>query len=171
VGDQWLDIKIRKVNYRRANANDVETLVNYRIQFLNELGARTGHQPQKGKTEVLRKNLRDYFSNAISSDDLIALLAESEGKIVGTGSLVAWRRPPKYGALESGRAGYILNLYTIPEARRSGVCTKLLSRLIEEAKSLGLKYLHLHAAQDGIGIYKRAGFVEPDQPELQLKLE
>ena len=52
-----------------------------------------------------------------------------------------------------------------------GICTRLLNELIKEAKSLGLKYLHLRATRDGIRIYKRAGFKEPEDQELQLELE
>jgi N-acetylglutamate synthase-like GNAT family acetyltransferase len=52
-----------------------------------------------------------------------------------------------------------------------GVCTCLLNELIKEAKSLGLKYLHLRATQEGISIYKRAGFKEPEDQELELELE
>jgi ribosomal protein S18 acetylase RimI-like enzyme len=78
--------------------------------------------------------------------------------------------PARYGGLESGRLGYILNLYTVPEARRKGICTRLLNELIKEAKSLGLKYLHLHASEEGRNIYRKAGFVEPDQTELILRI-
>ena len=85
--------------------------------------------------------------------------------------MVVWQMPARYGGLESGRLGYILNLYTIPEARRKGICTRLLNELIKEAKSLGLTYLHLHASEDGINIYRKAGFVKPDQIELKLRLE
>jgi GNAT superfamily N-acetyltransferase len=81
-----------------------------------------------------------------------------------------WQIPGRYEGLESGRAGYILNMYTIPEARRNGICTRLLKELIREAKSLGMRYLHLHASKDGEGIYKKAGFVDPEQPELKLRL-
>lgn len=170
AGGVGLEIKSGKVNYRRANVADVEILVSYRIRFLNELGTRTGHHLDSAKTEVLRKALQEYFARAISSEDFVALLAEYEGEIIGTGAMVVWRRPPRYGGLESGKAGYILNLYTIPKARRKGVCTQLLNTLIEEAKSLRLKYLHLHASREGIRMYKRAGFVEPDEPELELGL-
>lgn len=45
------------------------------------------------------------------------------------------------------------------------------SVLIKEAKSLGLRYLRLHASEDGMNIYRKAGFVESDQIELKLKLE
>ena len=67
---------------------DVVTLVSYRIRFLNELGTRTGHYLDSAKTEVLRKALQEYFAWAISSEDFVALLAEFEGEIIGTGARV-----------------------------------------------------------------------------------
>jgi ribosomal protein S18 acetylase RimI-like enzyme len=85
--------------------------------------------------------------------------------------MVVWQMPARYGGLESGKLGYILNLYTIPEARRKGICTRLLNELIGEAKLLGLRYLHLHASEEGISIYRKAGFAEPSQPELRLVLK
>jgi GNAT superfamily N-acetyltransferase len=84
--------------------------------------------------------------------------------------LVIWERPANYEGLESGKLGYLLNFYTIPEARGKGVCTQLLCRLIEEAKLIGLKYLHLNATRKGINIYRKAGFVEPSDKELELRL-
>jgi len=162
-----MKIEKDKINYRRANINDIEFLVDYRVRFLNELY----NHPEDDETEILRKALRQYFSEAIPSNNFIAWLAEYNGKIIGTSGMVVWRMPAKYGGLESGRLGYILNLYTVPEARRKGICTRLLNELIKEAKSLGLKYLHLHASEEGINIYRKAGFVEPDQTELILRLE
>jgi ribosomal protein S18 acetylase RimI-like enzyme len=80
-------------------------------------------------------------------------------------------RPPRYGGLESGKLGYILNLYTVPEARRNGICTRMLHELIREAKTLGLKHLYLHASEDGLRIYRKAGFANSKQTELELTLE
>jgi len=159
-----------KPTYRRATINDIDSLVEYRIRFLKERAARKGHVPKEAETRILKENLREYFSKAIPSHDFIALLAEKNGKIIGTGALVVWQSPPKYGGLQSGRAGYILNLYTVPEARGMGVCTHLLNELIKDAKTLGLKYLHLRATKDGINIYKKAGFKEPEDQELQTTL-
>ncbi len=162
-----MEIENDKINYRRATIDDVEILVDYRVRFLNELY----DHPEDDETEILRKALKEYFSKAIPSYDFIAWLAEYDGKIIGTSGMVVWQIPARYGGLESGRLGYILNLYTIPEARRKGICTRLLNELIKEAKSLGLRYLHLHASEDGINIYRKAGFVKPDQIELKLRLE
>lgn len=36
---------------------------------------------------------------------------------------------------------------------------------------MGLDYLNLHASREGIKIYRKAGFVEPKQIELELRLK
>ena len=162
-----MEIENDRINYRRANVDDIGILVDFIVRFLNELY----NHPEDGETEIVRKALREYFSEAIPSDDFVALLAEYNGKIIGTSGMVVWQMPARYGGLESGKLGYILNLYIIPEARRKGICTRLLNELIKEAKSLGLTYLHLHASEDGINIYRKAGFAKPDQIELKLRLE
>jgi len=153
--------------YRRATVDDLPVLVDYRVRFLNELF----NHPENDETIVVRKSLLEYFTKAIRSKDFIAWVAEYDGKIIATSGMVVCQKPAKYGGVETGRLGYLLNFYTIPEARRKGIATRLLNELIKEAKSIGLKYLHLHASKDGIGIYRKAGFVEPEQPELELKLE
>ena len=156
-----------EIVYRRATLNDVATLVDYRIRFLNELHSHI----ENGETKVIRASLLRYLTKAIPLGDFIAWVAELDGKIIATSGMVVWRIPARYGGVESGRLGYLLNFYTVPEARRKGIGTRLLNELIKEAKSLGLKYLHLHASKDGISIYRKAGFVEPKMPELVLKLE
>lgn len=157
----------KRIKYRRATVADVEVLVDYRIRFLNELY----NHPNDAETDVVRRSLRKYFAEALAADVFVAWLTECNGRVIGTSGMVVWEFPARYGGTESGRAGCILNMYTVPEARRKGVCTQLLKRLIDEARAKGLKYLHLHASKDGIRIYRKAGFVEPDQAELGLRLK
>jgi GNAT superfamily N-acetyltransferase len=159
-------IENSKIKYRRASVRDVQTLIDYRVRFLNELY----DHAENDDTQILRKSLQQYFSEAIPSGSFIAWLAEQDGMTVGTGGMVVWQMPGRYGGLETGRLGYILNMYTVPVARGRGVCTRLLQELMKEAKSLGLRYLHLHASEDGMSIYRKAGFAEPKRPELALEL-
>jgi GNAT superfamily N-acetyltransferase len=162
-----MKIEKAKVVYRHAGIDDVSAMVDLRVRFLKELY----NHPEDDETKILRKSLREYFTKAIPSGDFIAWLAEHDGKIVGTGGMVMWQIPARYRGVETGKLGYLLNFYTVPEARGNGICTRLLNEFIKEAKLLGLKYMHLHASKDGINIYRKAGFVEPNQPELELKLE
>lgn len=162
-----MKIESDRIHYRRADVNDIEILVDLRARFLNELY----NHPDDDKTKILKRSLQGYFSEAIPPNDFVAWVAEYNGTIIGTGGMVVWRMPSRYGGLESGRLGYVLNLYTIPEARRRGIGARLLNELIEEARSLGLKYLHLHSSEDGMSLYRTAGFAEPDQIELRLRLK
>jgi GNAT superfamily N-acetyltransferase len=162
-----MEIETGEISYRRANIDDLEALINCRVRFLNELYK----HPDDEQAEVLRKSLRQYFYEAITSNNFVGQLAEHNGRIIGTGGMVVWQRPANYNSLESGKLGYLLNFYTIPEARRKGVCTRLLNELIKEARLVGLKYLHLNATKDGMRIYRKAGFAEPDDTELELRLK
>jgi len=157
----------KEIVYRRAEDDDVRVLVDLRVQFLKELR----NHPENYETEAVRESLLKYFTKAILSGDFVAWVAEYCGKIVATSGMVLWQKPAIYCGVESGRVGYLLNFYTIPEARRRGIASRLLNELIAEAKSMGLRYLHLHASKDAEPLYRRAGFVEPKMPELRLRLE
>jgi len=157
----------KEIVYRRGTLDDVQVLVDLRVRFLNELL----NHPENSETRVVRKSLLEYFTGAIPSRDFVAWVAEFGGKIVATSGMVVWQKPALYGGVESGKLGYLLNFYTIPEARGKGIATRLLNELIGEAKSMGLRYVHLHASKDGEPIYRKAGFVEPKMPELVLRLE
>ena len=153
--------------YRRATLGDVSILVDYRVRFLNELH----NHVENDETKVVRKSLQRYFTGAISSGDFVAWVAELDGKIVATSGMVVWQIPARYGGVESGKLGYLLNFYTIPKARRKGIATRLLNELVKDARLMGLRYLHLHASKYGESIYRKAGFVEPHMPELVLRLQ
>jgi GNAT superfamily N-acetyltransferase len=157
----------KEIVYRRGTLDDVQVLVDLRIRFLNGLL----NHPENNETKVVRKSLLEYFTEAIPSGDFVAWVAERGGKIVATSGMVVWQKPAIYGGVESGKLGYLLNFYTIPEARGKGIATRLLNELIGEAKSMGLRYVHLHASKDGEPIYRKAGFMEPKMPELELRLE
>jgi GNAT superfamily N-acetyltransferase len=160
-----MEFEKERIVYRPATINDVSALVDYRVRFLNELL----NHPEDDDTKVLRKSLVEYFTRAIPSGDFIAWVAEYDEKIIATSGMVVWQKPAIYGGVESGKLGYLLNFYTLPEARGKGIATRLLNELLREAKSSGLKYLHLHASKDGISIYRKAGFIEPEIPELELR--
>jgi N-acetylglutamate synthase-like GNAT family acetyltransferase len=115
-------------------------------------------------------HLRAYFREAIPRGAFIAWLAEQEGEVVATSGMVVWQIPANNSVI-TGKMAYVLNMYTVPEARRQGICAALLEKMIEEAKALALSRVHLHATRAGEGIYRRRGFAEPSDVELVLRLD
>ena len=103
-----MKIENNKIKYRRANIDDIETLIDFRVRFLNEMCK----HPDDDEAKSLKKSMREYFSEAMPVNNFIAWLAEYNGKTIGISGLTVWRRPPKYGGLASGRLGYIMNMYT-----------------------------------------------------------
>lgn len=75
---------------------------------------------------------------------------------------------------DSNKSSYleadVLNMYTIPEARRQGISSMILEQLLAEAKSMGISKLALHTSKDGEILYRKFGFAEPVYPYLELVL-
>ena len=137
-----------------------------RIIFLKEL-----YTPKKeGDVQILRKELRKYFSRSIKSKEYISWLAEYKGELIAFGGMVVRQVAGHFSSL-SGKQAYILNMYTKPEARGKGICNVILNKLIADAESLDLEILSLHASKYGMGIYKKRGFIPPAHEYLELKIK
>lgn len=152
--------------FRRATLEDIPELVKFKLLLLDELNP----NEDKTKLDTLKKELEKFFEDHIGTTEFISWLVEYEGEIVATSGLILWRVPPRYDCLY-GKYGYISNMYTVPKARRNGISTELIKKLIEEAKILGIEILNLHATKDGIQMYRRFGFTDPIDPEIELNLD
>ena len=156
------------ITYRNATVEDIKQLANLRVQFLNELLTDDESQPNGRK---LKSQLEDYFTKAFRNESIIVRVAEIKSTIVGTSTMVLWQLPIGYDGIDKNGKGYILNMFTIPKYRKKGICTKLLEDLKRIATQKKLHHLHLNATDDGIELYKKAGFVYPKYPELVLKMD
>jgi GNAT superfamily N-acetyltransferase len=154
------------ITYRRAALEDIDILVAYRLRFLAEHSG----TPEVSKDETFKENLREYFLQSMPKGAFIAWLAKRGEEVVATSGMVIWQIPPN-NSVKTGKQGYILNMYTVPEARRQGICTVLLEKMIQEARSSGLSRVHLHASKMGEPIYRKRGFKEPGNVELILRIE
>jgi predicted acetyltransferase len=64
----------------------------------------------------------------------------------------------------TGKWGYIMNMYTVPEHRRKGVCKGILDELVKHATSAGITAFELHATPEGELVYSRNGFAPHNEP-------
>lgn len=152
--------------YRKATLKDINELIRFKLLLLDELNP----NEDKSNLDIIINELDLFFSEYLERNEFIAWIAEYGGRIIATSGLVLWRIAPRYDCLH-GRYGYILNMYTLPEFRRNGISTELLKKLIEEAKKLNVDILNLHATKDGINMYRRFGFKDPIDPEIELNLD
>jgi predicted acetyltransferase len=141
-----------------ATTDDVAVAVDYRIAFANEFA---GKQSTVIETET-RARLHAYFSKELNKN-YICWYVKEEDEIAAIGGLVL-RDGPGNLKNPSGRWGYIMNVYTVPNHRRKGYCSAILDRLIDTARERGVTAIELHASVAGIPVYEKYGFELHPEP-------
>jgi len=149
---------------RKATVKDVETLIRLRLDYLTE----DGYSLPSVEREALSSRLRCYFSEHIGKD-FVAVLAEEEGVVVSSAYLAVIEKPAS-PAFITGRAGTLMNVLTYAPYRRRGIATRVLQRMIDEAKQLGVSVIDLFATKDGELLYRKLGFTEPGYTAMRLSL-
>jgi GNAT superfamily N-acetyltransferase len=161
-----MKIDKNRITLRRATIDDIDTLTEYRIIFLEDA---YGSQTPEFKF-LLRQSLKDYFTRYLKSGLFISWVAEYENKSVGFSGMVIREQPGNF-EIPSGKTGYILNMFTLKDFRKNGIASLLFQKLIDEAKQINLDKIELHATKDGEPVYRQFGFDEPHDKALELRLK
>jgi len=148
-----------EITYSRATINDLQTILDLRLIFAIEF---SGKQSLESIEEFKRYNL-EYLERSIRSNSFIVYLARYDNEIAGMGGIVLREQPGGFKN-PTGRVGYIMNMYTFPVFRRRGICTKILTMLLEEASRMGIIAFELHASEKGESVYRQNGFEKHSEP-------
>lgn len=154
------------MNIRLADSRDIDRLINLRLDFFQEC-----FEPQSAEeTARLVEGLRNYYERHLG-DDFLAVLAETpKGELAATAFLTLLERAPS-PVLPNGRIGDVGNVLVHPPYRGQGLVTRVMKRLIDEARSRGLSRIDLAATPAGRAVYLKLGFVEhAGHTQLQLPL-
>lgn len=150
------------ITYHKAGIEDVESLVNNRILFALEL---SGVQNEES-IQSLRNQMTQYFSKAMLDNTCISFVAKCDGIVSGIGSMHIREMPGNFKN-PSGKWAYIMNMYTVPEYRRNGICKSILNLLVEEGKKSGITAFELHATKEGEKVYIQEGFELYHEPTFR----
>lgn len=77
---------------------------------------------------------------------------------------------PANSAFSTGIKGTLLNVLTYHKYRRKGIATKVINKVIEEAKAVGVSHINLYATSDGKYLYEKMGFKESSYTAMGLRL-
>jgi len=160
-----MDIDINKINIRNVVLEDISLMIQYRIDYLTEMQGKR----DDAFIKQLKIDMNDFIKKGILNGSFFALVAEHDSLAIGYGAMVLREIPGDFNRSTYLEAD-ILNMYTIPAARRKGISTLILKQLLLEAKTMGVTKLALHTSKDGEKLYRSIGFSEPLFPYLELPL-
>lgn len=149
---------MNKIEYHLATLQDIDIVVDFRIEFAIVLGGRI---PEAEELK-LRELAYDYFGEELNNNYL-CWYATVNGEPASVAGMVL-RRNPGNIKNPSGRWGYIMNVYTRPEYRRMGLSTNIMQRLEDTAVSRGITAFELHATNKGEPLYLQQGFEIHPEP-------
>lgn len=100
----------------------------------------------------------------LADGSYVGLFLEEDGlgnpkKVLSAGGIFFMEFPPHWMDTEPLRP-YLLNFYTVPEARGHGYAKQILEAAIAECRSRGPRVISLHASRFGRPIYERYGFAQ-----------
>ena len=138
--------------FDKANIKDINMLTDLRIAYLQEdLG-----QIADADLELISSSLPSYYEKHLNKD-LMVYVARDEEDIVACAFLLIVEKPMSPSFI-TGKTGTVLNVYTKPECRKKGYAKKLMTMMLEDAKTEGVSIIELKATKDGYSLYKSVGF-------------
>ena len=140
------------MKYRFADSNDIDLLVQLRLDFLEM-------DKENKQYEVIKENCYSYFRNALSEGLSDVILAEDEEMVVGTAIIFYYQSVPSAFNM-TGRNAYVTSMYVNEEYRRKGIATTMLKKLIDVSNKKGYPIIMLNASEMGKTLYKKLGFTE-----------
>lgn len=150
---------------RRANEDDVESLVELRIALLVEYA-----RAPENDNEDLRDATRRFLIDGLRGGDFVGWVAESDGRVVSTAGMIYVRKPPSADNL-GGLETYVMNVYTVPAWRGAGIATALMRTVLDFVRDeTAAGRVRLHSAERARPIYRKLGF-DPINYEMRLVVE
>ena len=144
------------ITYCEAIKENVNELIRMRIAYMMDDYGSVTDQERKG----METHLPDYFSRKLGTE-LIAFVAKDGERIVSVAYLHIIEMPAN-SVLLNGLYGEVLSVYTEPDYRGKGICTKLMKNLVEYGKKIGLGRIELLATDEGYPIYAKVGFKDKE---------
>lgn len=159
VGGAW------EVEFGRATEADIPELVRLRIAYMeDDFGGVSASE-----RESMERQLPDYFSRKLGTE-LVAFVARAGGRIVSAAYLHVIEMPAN-SILLNGLYGEVLSVFTEPEYRGRGICTRLMRDLVEYGRGRGLGRIDLSATKEGYPIYKKIGFEDKERRYTDMRLK
>ena len=139
----------------RARLEDIPELIELRMAYLRaDFGIL-----DNVTMGTVRDSLPSFFERHLNQDLFAYVMRDDAGSIVSLAIMLVSEKPanPRF---VHGRIGTVFNVYTRPEHRRQGLAKRVMTELVDDARSRDLDLVELNATNDGYPLYRSIGFTD-----------
>lgn len=152
------------MTFEKATTQDIKALTDLRIAYLNEdLGSIADDD-----LCTIKGSLPDYYEKHLNKD-LLVYVARNEDDIASCAFLLIVEKPMSPSFI-TGKTGTVLNVYTKPEHRGRGYAKKLMTMMLEDAKTQDVSVIELKSTDEGYSLYKSVGFEDAKAKYHNMKI-
>jgi GNAT superfamily N-acetyltransferase len=149
---------------RRATTHDATVVARHRVAMFRDMG----DLPDEAIAEQLFESSRTALAAFLADGSYAGWLAVTGGGDVlgGAGAHVKPQLPriaPNGARLETAPVPLVVNVYTEPRCRRTGIARALMQELLRWAVVEGFDRVLLHASAAGRPLYASLGFVATNE--------
>lgn len=142
------------IRIRKAEPEDLELLLQWRMEVLREVFA----IPQDQPVDDLREENRRYYQESLESGGHIACFACLDDAIIGCGGICLYQEMPSPDNL-TGKCAYLMNIYIRSQFRRQKAGEAVIDWLVAQAAKQGITKIYLETSEAGRRLYQKRGFV------------
>jgi ribosomal protein S18 acetylase RimI-like enzyme len=155
-----------EIEFKKVGIEYLEMLVDLRMEFLQDIHPKVDLQ----LLDKIQKATLTYFNDLFKNNSYIGFIGtNNDGEAVCTAGLLLYYLPPLNNE-NHRKIGHVLNFYTKPEYRKKGIGLKLMNYLKDIAADEKINRLVLNSTEMGLSMYKKAGFLEPEDKAMILDL-
>lgn len=144
-----------EITIRKAGPDDLDLLMEWRMRVLREVFDLNLDEDimslYDSNARYYRKHLRDGSHTAC-----FACLSGTD-EIIGCGGICYQDEMPSPDN-HSGKNGYLMNIYCLPDYRKHGIGEQVVEFLIDDARTRGTEKIYLESSEMAKNMYRKMGF-------------
>ncbi len=153
------------IRYEQAGLPDIPQLIELRLAYLTDDFGELSAESRAALPAEINQYLIQHLGK-----DLLAFTARNEsGRIVACAWLLLVNKPPS-PRFPRGRTGILFNVFTAHDHRRQGLARNVMYQLLDEARTIDLDVIELHATDDGYPLYLSLGFADDSSTHKAMRL-
>ena len=148
---------------RPATPQDLEVVLTHRRRMFEDMGftERQGLDIMIAvSTPLIRRGLMDGTYRG--------WLVETTGDVIVAGGGVIMLQFQPHPLDARPQRAWVVNMFTDPEHRRRGLARRVVQTIVEWCRKEGMRFLYLHASDDGRPLYESMGFKSTNEMRLAL---